>query len=215
MLRQILLVSCVFVITLLGLRAFGVTMAGPVAIALSCIAAVACLRSGGESLAALGLTRQRPLRTGLLALGCAILGYAAAAIGTLVATRVLGWPPLQSGQVGAIAGNLPMLLGMLAIAWSTAAFGEELLFRGFLLGRLRALLGGGLGVGIVAAFVQALVFGLAHAYQGPTGILVTGLIGLVFGLLYLRLRALWPLVIAHGLIDTVGLLALYAGMASR
>lgn len=149
-----------------------------------------------------------------MALGCAILGYAAAAIGTLVAIRVFGWAPVQSGQVGAVAGNLPMLLGMLAIAWSTAAFGEEVLFRGFLLGRLRALLGGGLGVGVVAAFVQALLFGLAHAYQGPTGILVTGLIGLVFGLLYLRMRSLWPLVIAHGLIDTVGLLALYAGMGS-
>lgn len=52
MLRQILIVSCVFVITLLGLRAFGVTMAGPVAISLSCIVAVLCLRSGGESLTA-------------------------------------------------------------------------------------------------------------------------------------------------------------------
>jgi len=36
-----------------------------------------------------------------------------------------------------------------------------------------------------------------------------------FGLLYLRLRALWPLVIAHGLVDTVGLIALYAGMTPR
>ncbi|WP_386068034.1 CPBP family intramembrane glutamic endopeptidase [Tahibacter sp. UC22_41] len=150
-----------------------------------------------------------------MAVGCAVLGYIAAAVATVVATRVLGWAPMQSGKIGAIAGNLPMLLGLLAIAWSTAAFGEELLFRGFLLGRLRALLGGGPGFGIVAAFVQALLFGLAHAYQGPTGILVTGLIGLVFGLLYLRLRVLWPLVIAHGLIDTVGLLALYAGVVPR
>lgn len=190
-------------------------MAGPIAVALSGIVAVACLRSGGESLSALGWVRQRPLNTVLAALGCAILGYAVAAAGTLVATRVLGWPPMQSGKAGAVAGNLPMLLGLLAIAWSTTAFGEELLFRGFLLGRLRALLGSGLGVGVAAAFVQTLMFGLAHAYQGPTGILVTGLIGLVFGLLYLRLRVLWPLVIAHGLIDTVGLLALYAGRVPR
>ncbi|WP_174754922.1 CPBP family glutamic-type intramembrane protease [Arenimonas daejeonensis] len=45
-----------------------------------------------------------------------------------------------------------------------------------------------------------------------TGIVVTGCIGLVFGLLYLRLRSLWPLVIAHGLVDTIGLVALYAGL---
>lgn len=215
MLRQILIVSCVFVVTLLGLRAFGVAMPGPVAIAAGCIAAVMCLRSAGESLAALGLVRPRPLSMTLAAVGCAILGYAVAAIGVFIATRVFGWPPMQSGRLGAVAGNLPMLLGLLAVAWSTAAFGEELLFRGFLLGRLRALLGGGLGAGVAATLVQALLFGLAHAYQGPTGILVTGLIALVFGLLYLRLRTLWPLVIAHGLIDTVGLLALYAGMAPR
>jgi membrane protease YdiL (CAAX protease family) len=55
------------------------------------------------------------------------------------------------------------------------------------------------------------VFGLAHAYQGATGILVTGVLGLVFGLLYLRSKSLWPLVIAHGLIDTLSLVALYAG----
>ncbi|HVH34043.1 MAG TPA: CPBP family intramembrane glutamic endopeptidase [Tahibacter sp.] len=215
MLRQILIVSCVFAITLLGLRAFGVPMPGPIAISLSCIAAVVCVRAGGEPFAAIGLIRWPPMRTALVAVGCAVLGYIVAAVATVVATRVLGWAPMQSGKIGAIAGNLPMLLGLLAIAWSTAAFGEELLFRGFLLGRLRGLLGDGPGFGIVAAFVQALLFGLAHAYQGPTGILVTGLIGLVFGLLYLRLRVLWPLVIAHGLIDTVGLLALYAGVVPR
>ena len=74
---------------------------------------------------------------------------------------------------------------------------------------LRTWFGGRRGAGLAAAFAQAVLFGLAHAYQGPTGILVTGSVGLAFGLLYLRLRTLWALVIAHGLIDTIGLVALY------
>ena len=64
---------------------------------------------------------------------------------------------------------------------------------------------------VLAALAQAVLFGLGHAYQGATGILVSGAIGLAFGLLMLRFRTVWPLVIAHGLIDTVSMLALYAG----
>ena len=212
MLRQLLTVAAVFVAALLGLPALGLSLAGPAAVALGAFAAVLCVRRAGEPWSALGLAPPaRPLRTVGAGLGYAVLGYLAAIVATVLATKVLGWPPMQSGKLGAVQGNLPALLGMLAIAWTTAALGEELLFRGFLQGRLQALLAGRRGAGLLAALAQATLFGLAHAYQGATGILVTGLLGLVFGLLYLRAKSLWPLVIAHGLIDTLSLLALYAG----
>lgn len=212
MVFQLLVVAFVFLAAYLGLPALGLAMAGPVAVVLAGVAAVALLRRGGESWPALGLARpSRPLRLLAASLGIAVLGYAAAIVATVVATQVLGWPPMQSGRLGSVQGSLPALLGLLAIAWTTAALGEELLFRGFLQGRLQALLGPRRGAGLLAAAAQGLVFGLAHAYQGATGILVTGCLGLVFGLLYLRTKSLWPLVIAHGLIDTLSLLALYAG----
>lgn len=212
MVRQLLVVSFVFVAAYFGLPALGLAMAGPAAVALACLAAVAVVRRGGESWPALGLARPtRPLRLLAASLGIAVLGYLVAVAAMVVAMQVLGWPPMQSGRIASVQGNLPALLGILAIAWTTAAFGEELLFRGFLQGRLQVLLGARRGAGLLAAAVQALVFGLAHAYQGPTGIVVTGSLGLVFGLLYLRTKSLWPLVIAHGLIDTLSLLALYAG----
>ena len=203
MLRQLLIVAAVFVAALLGLPALGLSLAGPAAVALGAFAAVLCVRRAGEPWSALGLAPPaRPLRTVGAGLGYAVLGYLGAIVATVLATKVLGWPPMQSGKLGAVQGNPAALLGMLAIAWTAAAFGEELLFRGFLQGRLQ---------GLLAALVQAALFGLAHAYQGATGILVTGLLGLVFGLLYLRAKSLWPLVLAHGLIDTLSLLALYAG----
>ena len=210
--RQILIVTAVFLSAFFALPALGLPMPGPAAVVLACAAAVLCLRGSGEGWPALGLSRQPLPRTLLLAVGCAVLGYLAAVVAVLVTTGLLGWPPARSGGLGAIQGNLPLLLGMLAIAWTSAAFGEELLFRGFLQGRLQAMWGGGKRAGLLAALVQSLAFGLAHAYQGPTGIVLTGCIGLVFGLLYLRLRSLWPLVIAHGLIDTLSLVALYAGV---
>lgn len=212
MFRQLLIVALVFIIAMLGLPATGLPLAGPAAVVLGVLAAAYCLRRDGEGPDALGLGRPpRLLRTVAAGLGYAVLGYLAAIVATMLATQLLGWPPMQSGRIGAVHGNLPALLGMLAIAWTTAAFGEEILFRGFLQGRLQALFGDRRGAGLMAAGVQALLFGLAHAYQGPTGILVTGLLGLVFGLLFLRSKSLWPLVLAHGLIDTLSLLALYAG----
>lgn len=211
MFRQVLIVAAVFLVASLGLPALGVPLAGPLAVLLALGAAAWVLRADGEGWKAVGLGRPaRPWRLPWIALGCALAGYAAAIAATIVATRGFGWPPMDHARFAAIAGNLPVLLGFLAIAWTTAAFGEEVLFRGFLQSRLQALSGGGKGAGVLAASVQALLFGLAHAYQGPTGMLVTGTLGLVFGLLMLRLRSLWPLVLAHGLVDTLSLVAVYA-----
>jgi membrane protease YdiL (CAAX protease family) len=100
----------------------------------------------------------------------------------------------------------------LIIAWTSAGFGEEMLFRGFFLTRLEGLLGKTRLALMLAVVLQAMLFGLSHYKQGPSGILVTGMIGLVFGTFYARGRNLWPLIIAHGLMDAVSLVGLYAGV---
>ena len=46
---------------------------------------------------------------------------------------------------------------------------------------------------------------LYHLYQGPTGILISVPMGLLFGYAYARTRMLWPLIFAHVLIDIIGL----------
>ena len=45
-----------------------------------------------------------------------------------------------------------------------------------------------------------------HLYQGTLGILTIVPLGLMFGFVYLRTRLLWPLIVAHVLVDIVGLL---------
>ena len=65
---------------------------------------------------------------------------------------------------------------------------------------------------VAAAVVSSIVFGLFHSYQAPIGIIRTGAIGLVFALAYLVVgRNLWPLVLAHGLIDTLDMIGHYLG----
>jgi membrane protease YdiL (CAAX protease family) len=78
-----------------------------------------------------------------------------------------------------------------------------------LITRLSALFGAQRVAKMAAVVIQAALFGLAHAFQGPTGMLTALVIGLVFGLAYVRGHSLWPIIIAHGLIDTLGLIGLF------
>jgi CAAX protease family protein len=112
-----------------------------------------------------------------------------------------------------LEGDLPNLIIMLVNIWITAAFLEEFLFRGYLMKRLVELQGkqSKLAWGI-ALLAQAVIFGLAHAYQSPVGMCKVGLIGLVFGLSYFATgRNLWPLILAHGLIDSMDMISHFFG----
>jgi membrane protease YdiL (CAAX protease family) len=68
----------------------------------------------------------------------------------------------------------------------------------------------------LSVVLQALLFGLGHAYLGPRGIMNAAAIGLVSGGVYWATgRNMWPLVIAHGLVDSVGLTMLRLGVAHQ
>jgi len=133
-------------------------------------------------------------------------------ITTLVVTpliRALGVPPLDVSTLQTvIEGDLvSYLVFLIPITWVSAAIGEELIARGFLLDRFMRLYRPR-----VAVVAQATIFALAHIYQGPTGVANIFVLALVFGAVYLRSgRNLWPLIAAHGIIDTVGITLIYLG----
>ncbi len=69
--------------------------------------------------------------------------------------------------------------------------------------------GSKLGWGM-ACLIQAALFGFAHAYQNPLGMLLTGSIGLTMGLVFLATgRNLWAPIIAHTLYDTARMVGFY------
>ena len=75
---------------------------------------------------------------------------------------------------------------------------EEILVIGYLLRRL-----GQLGVSPAGAIaISAVVRGSYHLYQGFGGFLGNAVMGLIFGVLYLRWKRVTPFIIAHALIDT-------------
>jgi membrane protease YdiL (CAAX protease family) len=109
-----------------------------------------------------------------------------------------------------VRGNFVALLGWLAVAWTFAAFGEEVIFRGYLMNRIADLVGRTPTGWIISLFGSSLIFGLGHGYQGLAGIINTATIGVLLGILYLiTKRNLWVNIICHGVIDSISLITLY------
>ena len=93
-------------------------------------------------------------------------------------------------------------------------FGEEMLFRAFLIVGLAGLFGNLKAKWALALVGSSLLFGLAHYDWGPAGIIDTTIMGLVLGSIYLRSGGnLWITIIAHGLINTLKFSLIYAGVA--
>jgi uncharacterized protein len=81
----------------------------------------------------------------------------------------------------------------------TAGICEEWLYRAFFLAVVAALAGG--PPGWVLVVVAGVAFGLAHAYQGIGGIVLTGVLGGVLAALYLSTGSLLLPVLLHAVID--------------
>ncbi|WP_284126039.1 CPBP family intramembrane glutamic endopeptidase [Parerythrobacter aestuarii] len=111
-----------------------------------------------------------------------------------------------SGRFDFVKGSLVGYLTVMALVWTHGSFFEELLFRAFIITNGEAALGGSRGASIAAVVLAAIFFGYRHYYyQGMHGAIVTGLIGLLFGLIYIWIgrRNILPLVFAHGIANSI------------
>jgi len=126
-------------------------------------------------------------------------------------TRLLGKPPDLSSFT-AVRGNVKFALAMIALVWALGAFGEELVYRGYLMNRV-ADLGRGTRTGwIVSLFLTSALFGFIHYQQGLTGIIEEGSDGLILGLMYLASRRNLAIpIVAHGVCDTIDITLLFLG----
>jgi uncharacterized protein len=112
-----------------------------------------------------------------------------------------------------LVGNLPAALGMLALVWTLAAFGEEMAYRGYVLERAATLGHRTPAAYVVGIVAVSLLFGLGHVYQGIAGVFGSAFAGLYFGTLYLASgRNLWLAILAHGFSDTIAVALIYFGL---
>ena len=169
------------------------------------------LRDGGWS--AMGM--HWPIswrRTLVFAVGAAALRIV---LGSLVIDPLTAhfWPPAAAPKgSNEIAGHVFVALKWLGTVWTFAAFGEEISYRGYLVTRAADVGGRSKAAYWIAVFLVSVLFGYGHYYKGPSGILDSGVAGFIFGTAYLLSgRNLWTCIVAHGLVDSVGVIAAYFG----
>lgn len=180
------------------------------------------LVSVGQLVAWGGLALYLLWRSGIgpKAVGLGRFGWRADALGGLGLAALIGIPGLllylAARHFGLNAAVEPSGLSsswwripVLILAAFANGFAEEVVVVGYLITRLKQL---GLSQSR-AVFASSALRGLYHLYQGIGAGLGNIVMGVVFGVAWCRTGRLWPLVIAHGIIDTVAFVgyALLAG----
>lgn len=84
---------------------------------------------------------------------------------------------------------------------------EELLDRGFLINWFERLFSKTSFATTIAVLLQAIIFGFRHSYDISERSITVAIIGLVMGIAYVKFgRNLWPLIIAHCLLNTMSMM---------
>ena len=106
--------------------------------------------------------------------------------------------------------NIGMLLLTLAGVYIVSSFGEEVIYRGFLITRISQIGTDSKKAIIIAIILSSIIFGLIHYSWGPMGMVQTGFMGLALGICYIKLkRRLWILILAHAYMDTILMIQMY------
>lgn len=160
----------------------------------------------GDARAALGLDRRRPgFDVGTGAALAALIGLPGLAF--YVLARELG---LNANVVPAALPDHWWAVPVLIMAALQNAILEEVVVVGYLFERLKQLRYRTVTVVVTSAVLR----GAYHFYQGIGAFFGNVVMGLVFGLFYLRFKRVLPLVIAHALLDIVAFVG-YALLKDR
>lgn len=151
-------------------------------------------------------------REALIALALAAFVVVVVYYGGLRALGAYGVAPLDVSVLANIIQGDPAayIAFMILVVWGSAAIGEEMIARGFIMNRFEAVFSWAPAPIVWAAIFQAALFGAGHAYQGPAGIFLSGVTGLIFAIVYYRFgRNLLIPILAHGFIDTIAITLIY------
>jgi uncharacterized protein len=169
------------------------------------------LRWRGRGWADVGLKRPAHwLQTLLLGIAVGVVCQFSSSLLSLIVS--LTGKPLDLSRFAPIEGNVFLLFLSLLKVWTLTAFGEELVYRSYLMNRVAELAGESKMAWAMSLTVVSILFGIGHLYQGVSGVVASTLGGLVYGMLYLWTgRNLWASIIAHGVFDTLAFILIFYG----
>ncbi len=172
------------------------------------------LRDGRWS--AMGLKRPASWRRILLI--AIVAGILRILLGQFVTEPLTGffWPkPTPPALANEITGNVKIAFFALLLVWTFAAFGEEIAYRGYLLTRAADVGGRSAAAYWVGIVLVSILFGYGHYYKGASGVIDSGVAGLILGSAYILAGCnLWASILAHGFIDTFGIIDAFFGWSS-
>jgi len=161
-------------------------------------AALACILLvwlGGRRISSIGLTtRDLPLNLGIGVASLFGTWFMLMMFGGFIAMLFPSVLQEQSPAQQAIEANFPRLsLQQMFVLCLCIAFYEEIIFRGFLLTRLHALV----RRSWLAVLIGAVAFGSLHCYEGALAVGVVTFLGLVMGTLFVWRKSLVAPIILH------------------
>lgn len=112
--------------------------------------------------------------------------------------RLLG--PSSAKTVDVLLPRTALEIGVWVLVSVTAGFCEEAVFRGYLQTQLRAWTGSA----PIAVILQAVLFGIAHGYQGWKNVVVIFALGVLYGVLFVWRGNVRSGALAHAWSDVYG-----------
>lgn len=121
-------------------------------------------------------------------------------------------PPRENERFGDLSGNIPLTISWIVTGILIGGFGEELVYRGFLINALERIFDKRYGT-VLAIILPALFWALRHYYYAHGyGSIMVFIVGTYLGVLYVANgRNLFPGIILHSMFDTISFMARYEG----
>ena len=153
----------------------------------------------GRSLTDLGFRRpNRWWTVPFWAIGIMVAFIVAQAAASILLATLIDLPEPDMSRYDFIRGNLVSAIAMALVLPVVAAVPEEIVYRGFLVDRFSCLMSGGKGGAVFPVLAQAVAFGSVHFQWGVGGIVLTSIMGAVWGFAFLLCgRNLWIVILAH------------------
>ena len=170
---------------------------------------------GKKTFSSLGFQRSRLKARDLLVVAPLIAGgmFLVYLFVLIPGVTYLTGQPMDFSAFEAYEGDLGAVLTLFVFIWISAAFGEEIFFRGYLMRQFIKFFGDGKASIVLNIVLFGVIFGWIHSYQGISGQIVTGIVGIVLATIFhLRKYDLWFNIALHGFFDTIALVLIYQGV---
>ncbi len=147
----------------------------------------------------------------LLSLLVFVLAVAGFIVGSIVMANITGIPEnANMSGYDYLKDNIGMLILTLGGVYIVSSFGEEVIYRAFLINRISELGQKTKKATVIAIVLSSIIFGLVHYEWGPMGMVQTGFMGLALAICYIKLKKrLWILILAHAYMDTILIVQMY------